>query len=286
MTYKTKFIAEIGSNHNKDLKRCYKLIDEVKKLGFYAVKFQLFKINKLFSKDAKKLFKNVKKIKKRELPEKFIPKLYNYCKKKKIKFGCTPFDIESVKILQKYVDFFKIASYEINWKDILEVCAKTNKPIILSTGMATFKEVQKAFNTLKKFNNNISLLHCVSAYPANPKSCNLQSIKFLKKKFKCPVGWSDHTVNPLIILNAIKYQNAEIIELHFDLDGFGWEEKEGNHHCWLPQDLQKLMIYINNEKQIEGKLKKNFAKEEIIERRFRADPLDGLRPIKIYREKS
>ena len=83
MTYKTKFIAEIGSNHNKDLKRCYKLIDEVKKLGFYAVKFQLFKINKLFSKDAKKLFKNVKKIKKRELPEKFIPKLYNYCKKKK-----------------------------------------------------------------------------------------------------------------------------------------------------------------------------------------------------------
>ena len=203
MTFKTKFIAEIGSNHNKDLKRCYKLIDEVKKLGFYAVKFQLFKINKLFSKDAKKLFKNVKKIKKRELPEKFIPKLYNYCKKKKIKFGCTPFDIESVKILQKYVDFFKIASYEINWKDILEVCAKTNKPIILSTGMATFKEVQKAFNTLKKFNNNISLLHCVSAYPANPKSCNLQSIKFLKKKFKCPVGWSDHTVNPLIILNAI-----------------------------------------------------------------------------------
>ena len=188
--------------------------------------------------------------------------------------------------MQKYVDFFKIASYEINWKDILEVCAKTNKPIILSTGMATFKEVQKAFNTLKKFNNNISLLHCVSAYPANPKSCNLQSIKFLKKKFKCPVGWSDHTVNPLIILNAIKYQNAEIIELHFDLDGFGWEEKEGNHHCWLPQDLQKLMIYINNEKQIEGKLKKNFAKEEIIERRFRADPLDGLRPIKIYREKS
>ncbi len=285
MTYKTKFIAEIGSNHNKDLKRCYKLIDEAKKLGFYAVKFQLFKINKLFSKDAKKLFKNVNKIKKRELPEKFIPKLYNYCKKKKIKFGCTPFDIKAVKILQKYVDFFKIASYEINWKDILEACAKTNKPIILSTGMATFEEVQRAFNTLKKFNNNVSLLHCVSAYPANPTSCNLQSIKFLKKKFKCPVGWSDHTVNSLIILNAIKYQNAEIIELHFDLDGSGWEEKEGNHHCWLPRDLQKMMNYIYNEKQIEGKLKKNFAKEEIIERRFRADPSDGLRPIKIYREK-
>ena len=83
MTYKTKFIAEIGSNHNRSLKRCYKLIDEAKSLGFFAVKFQLFKIEKLFSKGAKKLFKNAEKIKKRELPRKFIPKLFKYCKKKK-----------------------------------------------------------------------------------------------------------------------------------------------------------------------------------------------------------
>ena len=107
MTYKTKFIAEIGSNHNRSLKRCYKLIDEAKSLGFFAVKFQLFKIEKLFSTGAKKLFKNAEKIKKRELPRKFIPKLFKYCKKKKIKFSCTPFDIDSVKFLQRYIDFYK-----------------------------------------------------------------------------------------------------------------------------------------------------------------------------------
>ena len=283
MTYKTKFIAEIGSNHNRSLKRCYQLIDKAKTLGFFAVKFQLFKIEELFSKDAKKLFRNTKKIKKRELPRSFIPKLFRYCKKKRIKFSCTPFDIDSVRFLKRYVDFYKIASYEINWRDLLEACAKTNKPIVLSTGMTTLKEVNKAYATIKKFNNKISLLHCVSAYPATPKSCNLKSIPFLKKKFKCPVGWSDHTVNPLIILNAIKYQKAEIIELHFDLEGSGWEEKEGNHHCWLPPDVKNMMNYINNEKIIEGSFKKDYSKEEKNERKFRADPSDGLRPIKTYR---
>lgn len=283
MKSKTKLIAEIGSNHNKSLKRCFKLIDEAKSLGFYAVKFQLFKINQLFSKDAKTLFKNVSKKRKRELPVKFIPKLYSYCKKKRIKFGCTPFDLESVKLLKNYVDFYKIASYELNWKELLQACAKTKKKIILSTGMANFAEVKKAFKTLKKYNSKISLLHCVSAYPASVKSCNLKSISFLRKKFKCPVGWSDHTVNPLIIYNAIKYQKAEIIELHFDLEGLGWEEKEGNHHCWLPKDLEKILSYIKNEKIAEGTFKKRYSYQEKNERKFRADPSDGLRPLKRYR---
>ena len=63
-------------------------------------------------------------------------------------------------------------------------------------------------------------------------------------------------MNPLIIYNAIKYQKADIIELHFDLEGYGWEEKEGNHHCWLPKDLQKMINYIDNENLVMGSLKK------------------------------
>ena len=149
------------------------------------------------------------------------------------------FDLKSVEVLKNYVDFYKIASYELNWRELLEACAKTKKPVILSTGMATYEEVRKAYKTLTKHNNKISLLHCVSAYPASPASCNLNSINFLRKKFGCPVGWSDHTVNPLIIYNAIKYQKADIVELHFDLEGYGWEEKEGNHHCWLPKRFTK-----------------------------------------------
>ena len=284
MKLKTKLIAEIGSNHNRDILRCYKLIDEAKNLGFYAVKFQLFKINTLFSKNAKKTYKNVLKKRKRELPINFLPKLYKYCKKKKIKFSCTPFDLKSVEVLKNYVDFYKIASYELNWRELLEACAKTKKPVILSTGMATYEEVRKAYKTLTKHNNKISLLHCVSAYPASPASCNLNSINFLRKKFGCPVGWSDHTVNPLIIYNAIKYQKADIVELHFDLEGYGWEEKEGNHHCWLPKDLQKMINYIDNENLVIGSLKKNYSLSEKNERKFRADPSDGLRPLKKFRK--
>ena len=82
MTYKTKFIAEIGSNHNRSLKRCYQLIDKAKTLGFFAVKFQLFKIEELFSKDAKKLFRNTKKIKKRELPRSLFQNFLDIVKKK------------------------------------------------------------------------------------------------------------------------------------------------------------------------------------------------------------
>ena len=104
---KTKFIAEIGSNHNKNLKRCFKLIDKAKSLGFYAVKFQLFKIDKLFSKDAKKTFKKAFLKKKRELNYNFLPKIHKYCKRK-IKFSCTPFDLKSVDILKNYVDFLKL----------------------------------------------------------------------------------------------------------------------------------------------------------------------------------
>ena len=110
------------------MSRCYKLINEAKKLGFYALKFQLFRIEKLFSKDAKKLYKNLKNIKRRELPLRFVPKFINYLKKK-IKFSCTPFDLDSVEFLRKYVDFYKIASYEINWEELLQACAKTNKKL-------------------------------------------------------------------------------------------------------------------------------------------------------------
>jgi len=281
---KTKFIAEVCSNHNGDLNRALKFVDFAKENGFYAVKFQLFKIDKLFSKDAKKLFKVAKKKTKRELPRKFIPKIAEYCKKKGIKFSCTPFDISAVEFLERYVDFYKIASYEMAWPELLKACAKTKKPVILSTGMSHLNEVTKSINILKENNcKKISLLHCVSAYPASTISCNLNSIKFLKKKFNCDVGWSDHTVNQLLIYSAVKNQNSNYVELHVDLDGKGWENI-GGEHCWSPKKIKNLMNYLKNEKRINGSLSKKVSKEEKKERKFRADPSDGLRPIKSFRK--
>ena len=281
----TKFIAEVCSNHNGSLKRALKFVDFAKENGFYAVKFQLFKINELFSSDARKLFRLVQKKKNRELPRHFIPKIYDYCKKKKIKFSCTPFDISAVNYLKKYVDFFKIASYELSWPLLLEKCAKTKKPVVLSTGMSNLKEVKHAVKILQLNKcKKISLMHCVSSYPAEATSCNLNSINFLKKIFNCDVGWSDHTVNPLLIYSAIKNHNANYIELHVDLDGKGWESM-GGQHCWLPSQVKNLMSYLSNEKKIDGIFGKKVSTNEKKERKLRADPDDGLRPLKKFRNK-
>ena len=145
--------------------------------------------------------------------------------------------------------------------------------------MSKFEEVKNAMKILRSNKcKKISLLHCVSSYPANITSCNLNSINFLRDKFKCPVGWSDHTVNQLLIYSAINNHLADYVELHVDLDGEGWENQSGNH-CWMPNDIKNLMNYLKNEVVIEGLYNKKVSKEEY-KRKFRADPDDGLRPIK------
>ena len=282
MVKKIKFIAEIGSNHNRDINRCLKLVDIAKSLDCYAVKFQMFKIENLFAKEFIKKNPNIKKNRRNELPKSFVPIISRYCKKKKIKFSCTPFDLESVHFLNKYVDFFKIASYELLWSDLLKECAKTGKPLILSTGMASELEVKNALKTLNLYKaKKISLLHCVSSYPADILHSNLRSIQFMRKKFKLEIGWSDHTVNPLAIYSSVANFGASIVEFHFDLDGKGWEFS--HNHCWLPKDIKNVIKFINNEKKINGKFQKKYSQGEIKERFNRADPFDGLRPIKSSR---
>ena len=119
------------------------MIDSAKKSGFNSVKFQLFKIEKLFAKEILDNSQEHKKRSKWELPIEFIPKISSHCKKRKIKFGCTPFYIEAVDYLKKYVDFFKISSYEILWKELLKKCIETNKSVIISTGMSNINELSK-----------------------------------------------------------------------------------------------------------------------------------------------
>ena len=276
---KTKFIAEICSNHNGKLSRCLKFVDEAKRLNCFAVKFQLFKIDQLFAPEFIKKNKILKKRKKYELPKHFIPIIARYCKKKKIKYSCTPFHLDAVDQLKDYVDFFKIASYEILWKELLVKCAKTKKPIVMSTGMATMSEVKKAYQILKKNGcKKIIILHCVSSYPAKIESCNLNSITYLRKKFRCEVGWSDHTVNPFVIYSAAVEKKADFIEFHLDLDGKGWEYNDAEH-CWLPNQIVNLIKFLNNRNKILGKEVKVFSKSEVNERSYRSDPKDGLRPF-------
>ena len=125
-----KFIAEVSSNHSRDIKRAIEFIDVASKIDCDAVKFQLFKIDRLFAPEILKHSKQHRDRKQWELPVEFLPELAKRCKEKNIQFSCTPFYLEAVQELEPYVDFYKIASYELLWDNLLIACAITKKPVI------------------------------------------------------------------------------------------------------------------------------------------------------------
>jgi len=276
-----KFISEVSSNHSCNIERSLRFIDISSEIGCDAVKFQLFKIDKLFSREVLEISKNHRDRKKWELPLEFIPELYNRCQEKNIEFSCTPFYIEAVDMLEPYVDFYKIASYELLWDDLLIACAKTKKPIIISTGMATMEEISHAVDILRVNGSEPVLLHCNSAYPSPVIDSNLSAIKTIRDKFACSVGWSDHSVHPGVIHRAIHKWDASTIEFHLDLDGSGEEFVSG--HCWLPQEIKKLIQEVRDAEKSDGNGVKKPSKSELSDRLWRTDPEDGLRPLKPIR---
>ncbi len=278
----TFFIAEVSSNHSSDVKRCLDFVNCAADIGCDAVKFQLFKIDKLFSSEILKESEEHRSRKKWELPIDFIPEISKQCKKREIQFSCTPFYIEAVEELEPYVDFFKIASYELLWDDLLSVCASTEKPIILSTGMATIEEITHAVEVLR--NSGCSkprLLHCTSAYPTPYKEANLSAIETIRKSTGCETGWSDHTVEPAVLHRAIHHWGSKVIEFHLDLDGKGEEFSAG--HCWLPEEMALLISDIRKGFDADGDGIKEPVDSEAPDRLWRADPSDGLRPMKEIR---
>ena len=146
---KVNFIAEVSSNHSKDLDRAIKFVNTAADIGCDSVKFQLFKIDQLFAPEILKKSDEISSRKNWELPIEFLYPLSEACKKRNIKFSCTPFYLAAVDELLPYVDFFKIASYELLWDDLLIKCAKTGKPLIISTGMATPEEINNAVELVK-----------------------------------------------------------------------------------------------------------------------------------------
>ncbi|MDD4803200.1 MAG: N-acetylneuraminate synthase family protein [Syntrophomonas sp.] len=273
-----RFIAEVSSNHNQDLARCLEFIDKAAEIGCRAVKFQLFKIEELFARDILKRSKEHRNRKKWELPVGFLPHLSKRCREKEISFACTPFYLQAVEELYPYVDFYKIASYELLWDELLKECAHTQKPVVLSTGMATMEEVARAVDVIRGAGStDLTLLHCVSGYPAPPEECNLKAIKTLRESFLCSAGWSDHSVSPAVIYRAVNAWQASMIEFHLDLDSQGAEYATG--HCWLPEEIQTVIQIVNESCLADGSGVKKPAPSEISDRDWRADPSDGLRPL-------
>src|SRR6202000_114881 len=193
----TIFIAETSSNHGRDLDRALAFVDAAADSGCDAVKFQLFQIDKMFAPEILSQSPKHRARRQWELPVAHLAPLAERCKTRGIQFSCTPFYLDAVAELEPFVDFYKVASYELLVTDLLKTCAKTAKPVVLSTGRATTDEIIKAAATLKAAGAaDITLLHCVSAYPTPAAEANLSAIAQIRDMTGLKTGWSDHTRPP------------------------------------------------------------------------------------------
>ena len=285
-----RFVAEISSNHNRDLRRAKQFIEAAAEIGCDAVKFQLFKIEELFAPEILHNSASHRKRRDWELPIEYIQPLSAHAHDLGLEFGCTPFYLDAVDILEPYVDFYKIASYEILWKELFMKCSSTGKPIVFSIGMATLDEIEDAIVTIKMGKtNSVSILHCNSAYPSPIKDSNLNTIHYLRDKLKdivkpirLNVGWSDHSCDPAVVYRAVHHHHASEIEFHLDLDGKGDEFSAG--HCWLPEEIETVIHSVQNGFNADGESGVYISKSEEPDRNWRADPSDGLRPFKSVRK--
>lgn len=286
----TAFIAEISSNHNGDLARCRRLITEAARVGCTGVKFQLFRIDRLFAPEILRVSANHRRRRRWELPLRFLPELSAAARDAGLQFGCTPFDLDAVDELAPHVDFLKVASYELPWLDLIHACASTSLPLIVSTGMADAGEAWAAVDAaLESGCRDLTMLHCVSRYPVPEHACNLAAIGTLREMMASnfapdwpevafKAGWSDHSVSPGIIGRALRHWAADAIEFHFDLEGRGAEF--GGGHCWLPETIAPVIdgAFAPVSPECDGTGRIAPLPEDLPERGWRADPSDGLRP--------
>ena len=254
-------IAEIGGNHSANIDLAKKGIINAKKAGANCVKFQMYRHSEIVHPRLKILphVKNIAKektqserFKKLELSELDIIRLYKQAKKTKIDFATTPFSVELVKFLQKYVSFFKVASGDLDFFPMIEEIAKYKKNIVISTGMSDLKKIKETLKILKK--NNVVILHCISSYPTISSDLNLNSIDYLQKAFNIQIGLSDHTKNNIGSIVAVG-KGVKIFEKHFLPDAE--VKKVGDYELSLnPYEMKKYCSEINEAFSSLGKKEK------------------------------
>ena len=282
-----RFIAEIGSNHNGDLERLRALIAASAEAGCEAVKLQVFRVEDLFSPEALAAKPELADRRAWEFPLAMLPDVRAACDRAGVALGATPFGLWAVDALAPHVDFFKVASYELLWHDLPRACAETGKPLLVSTGMATEEEIGAAMQAIEDAGAaaRVTLLHCVSGYPTPPEQANLAAIETLRGRFGCPVGWSDHTGSEEVIVRAVTRWNASDVELHIDLDGAGFEAGE---HNWTAARIARVRDAISvassaPASDLDGDGRKVPQPVELPDVPWRADPSDGLRPLRALR---
>lgn len=269
-------IAEAGINHNGSFIIAKKMIDAAKKSGVDCIKFQTHISEEEMIKtdikpgniSKKTLWSIIKNCELTELEEK---KIQNYCKERKILFLSTPFSIKAVDRLEKLkIPAYKIGSGELTNIPFLIHIARKKKPVILSTGMSSMKEIKDAVNLFKKFKTPLALLQTTSVYPSDYSDINLGVIEKFQKMFGVPVGISDHSIGIYTALGAVA-KGASIVEKHFTLDKnmIGPDQKislEQQELSELVKGCKAIKLALGNTKEILNKEKPvlKFARESVV----------------------
>lgn len=269
--FKPYIIAEIGVNHEGSIDKAKELILLAKQAGAHAAKFQSYKASKLASKYSPSYWDTSKETTKSQHElfkkyDRFEPEDYQllaaFCEKNEIDFISTPFDNDSVDFLDPLVKFFKIASADITNLPLIRKCAKTKKPLVMSTGASNFEEIEFAINEAQKAGaTQIALLHCVLNYPTKEENASLGLIKELQSRFpEFVIGYSDHVVpddSLSALLLAVQY-GAQILEKHFTHD----KTLPGNDH-YHSMDVHDLAHFTNKLKIYELMSKAEMSKNSL-----------------------
>ena len=267
------FIAEAGVNHNGSLKIALKMVDAAKEAGADAIKFQTFNTENLILPNAPKSKYHIETtggdkkqrwydlLKTQELSYSMHKKIIEHCRKKKIIFLSTPYDEESVDMLEKFkVKAYKVASTDSNNIPLISYIAKKGKPMFISTAMTNLDEIRDLVNCVKKYiPNKFVLMQCTGNYPSANADSNLKVMMGYKKLFNCYYGYSDHTldyINPI----AATALGASVYEKHFTLN----KKMYGPDHrmSLLPSELKKTIQIIRHTSLALGKEKKVVLESE------------------------
>ena len=265
-------IAEAGVNHNGSLENAKKLVDMAQESGADAVKFQTFKAEESTGITAEKAEYQKKNdptqetqldmIRKLELPFSDFAIIKDYCQEKGIDFISTPDGQASLECLVDLdVPLIKVGSTEVTNLYFLEKIAETMKPVILSTGMSTLGEIEKALDVMwKTGNNNIQLMHCTTDYPTKIDDVNLRAMVSLRDAFQISVGYSDHTLGCEAAISAVVL-GASSIEKHITLD----RDMEGPDHkaSMPPSEFRNYVQSIRNTERLLGDGRKRPTQNEI-----------------------
>lgn len=261
-------VAEVNSSHGGNMETAKRMIEAAADCGCDCVKFQSWSAESLYSKSYYAENPIAKRfVTKFSLPEEALKELSVYCRECGVAFSSTPYARREVDFLVREcgAPFVKVASMDLNHYDFLDYIARTGVPVILSTGMGDLGEIRRAVDTIRRAGNqNLCLLHCVSLYPPDLRSVNLNNITGLRREFpECAIGFSDHSAGAELASAAVAL-GACVIEKHLTLD----KKKIGmdNQMAMEPEELKQLVRQCSNVYQALGSVERIVSGAEIVQR--------------------